>query len=977
MRVTTPRTATLDTLRGAVWARIAPDGPDAGTTHNGLPGLEALLTLSACPDHESVCSLTASAPPRVFARTARLPEDTATQGMQAHSFLEPPAHALAVDMAGQVAEYLIARQRGQQVSFPAERLVEWAASQLENGLGDERAHGQLGLDLAFAAAQATSESMPKVGDRLAARKAELQEKLSTAMKDGDVLSPYRALISAIMSEKHTSRLQRTVKGKAKSIGGPYTLPGALAAATSGIEAAAYTAADLSYTVASSVHDGVASRWGGNVTAIRRASRAHWSNTTLQLAIRKAPFWAAKQDTEQVLRPFLRQSSRGGGAGDDELLTMLLTGTAGAEREFRLQRDISYTFAVDKGLLTLEAPMRDKLSLSRAELDIPSDSPCFGDPYSRWLLHHFVGYDVPVLNSFALALHKLAARSKGTEDVANKKRAPYLNILKPAITAGWVSVDHAEEVHALSEAAEVSAKLAPGTSGLLTYMLLKLGTLCSAVFLLFATSSLVSFILAQTQQRMLRFTVALQTRVRARLPLSPLLAGHMVDSLIFVPIMLGSLFFMLSFFNDQLLAFLVMLAVWVCEVLNIIGCRTEASMRVFPRVFGLLMTWFHTYYLAYPFGFAYPAFTLTVLGLLTAGYHLWHTYEIPALLDGSISMHVPRAPAVAGVLMVVGTWGVGQPHPLPGTPTPAGPFDGPVSPMLPVAGEASPPTRARSDTQFSRPVRAASVSSADAVDALGHSTASGRNSLPGTPLRSRLYGSAGTSGPTSPVHSPSGLPLPPLAATRSPQRSLNNLPLTGLGLMAASSPFSATYRPSSLSDVSLTPLQHPMGVVEQSLPVGVGLSAAREAAAQASWGSNSAAVRAPEPMYTAMEQDRLRFRGLPPTAAAEPGQSRVGAVVALGSAGIRAIGQMVEAVMTPMVTPTDEPLEDASGMGLSRSRRGLRGGSGDANADQVGPAHPPAAEGQVMGTAATSAGDNGPLLYDGVRQRSVLLRRGTE
>lgn len=184
----------------------------------------------------------------------------------------------------------------------------------------------------------------------------------------------------------------------------------------------------------------------------------------------------------------------------------------------------------------------------------------------------------------------------------------------------------------------------------------MGTLCSAIFLLFAASSLVSFILAQTQQRMLRFTVQLQYHVRSHLPVLPLVAAHLIDSLVFVPIMLGVLFFLFEFFADQLLAFLVLLTVWLCELWSVTSCRTLGSLRVFPRVFGLTLTWFLVYYLSYPFGYQYLALAIVAMALVSTIFHLWARYELPALTSGTITARQPRAPLVAAIMNMQGRSG---------------------------------------------------------------------------------------------------------------------------------------------------------------------------------------------------------------------------------------------------------------------------------------------------------------------------------
>lgn len=72
--------------------------------------------------------------------------------------------------------------------------------------------------------------------------------------------------------------------------------------------------------------------------------------------------------------------------------------------------------------------------------------------------------------------------------------------------------------------------------LLRFLKFKLLVLLSTLFIFFLTTSLVSFTFTETQDRMLEFTLQLQTRVRMRLPLGGLIVGHVLENLVFVPIM---------------------------------------------------------------------------------------------------------------------------------------------------------------------------------------------------------------------------------------------------------------------------------------------------------------------------------------------------------------------------------------------------------------------------------------------------------
>ena len=115
------------------------------------------------------------------------------------------------------------------------------------------------------------------------------------------------------------------------------------------------------------------------------------------------------------------------------------------------------------------------------------------------------------------------------------------------------------------------------------------------------------------------TSCVQQHVRARLPLLPLVTYHLLDSLVFVPIMLGVLFFLFEFFGDQVLAFLVLLSVWGCEIFSAVACRTVASLRLFPRVFLLTMILMEMYHMTWPFGFGYLSLLAANSVLLVCGF----------------------------------------------------------------------------------------------------------------------------------------------------------------------------------------------------------------------------------------------------------------------------------------------------------------------------------------------------------------------
>lgn len=74
---------------------------------------------------------------------------------------------------------------------------------------------------------------------------------------------------------------------------------------------------------------------------------------------------------------------------------------------------------------------------------------------------------------------------------------------------------------------------------------------TTTFVFFVSTSLISFTLRETQERMLRFTYMLQHRITHRMPYLALVFKHVIESLVFVPIIVGITFFLFEFYSDQL------------------------------------------------------------------------------------------------------------------------------------------------------------------------------------------------------------------------------------------------------------------------------------------------------------------------------------------------------------------------------------------------------------------------------------------
>jgi hypothetical protein len=99
---------------------------------------------------------------------------------------------------------------------------------------------------------------------------------------------------------------------------------------------------------------------------------------------------------------------------------------------------------------------------------------------------------------------------------------------------------------------------------------KISVVAKTTFLFFVTTTLVSFTLRETQGRMLHFTHHLLQHVRSNRPVVQLVVKHVAENVVFVPIMVGIIFFLMEFYrDDKLLAFMVLTLLWICESFSVV------------------------------------------------------------------------------------------------------------------------------------------------------------------------------------------------------------------------------------------------------------------------------------------------------------------------------------------------------------------------------------------------------------------------
>uniref|UniRef100_A0A1J3ITV7 Membralin n=1 Tax=Noccaea caerulescens TaxID=107243 RepID=A0A1J3ITV7_NOCCA len=258
---------------------------------------------------------------------------------------------------------------------------------------------------------------------------------------------------------------------------------------------------------------------------------------------------------------------------------------------------TYLYTMEKGYFLLPDEAKSRHNIRTANVSISARHPCFGNRWQQLLINRVVGYDTIIMNS-----------------------------LQNSAGQGYLYNFQTREFYNLS----YSQELSEGSAQFGDYLVTKCGVLMMSLFVFFTTTMSVSFTLRETQTRMLKFTVQLQHHAQHRLPTFQLIFVHVIESLVFVPIMIGILFFLFEFYDDQLLAFMVLVLVWLCELFTLISVRTPISMKFFPRFFLLYFLVFHIYFFSYAYGFSYLALMTTAAFMQHLILYFWNRFEVPAL-----------------------------------------------------------------------------------------------------------------------------------------------------------------------------------------------------------------------------------------------------------------------------------------------------------------------------------------------------------
>ena len=273
--------------------------------------------------------------------------------------------------------------------------------------------------------------------------------------------------------------------------------------------------------------------------------------------------------------------------------------------------VHYAFSKTEGFLLLPVDRLHEHNISTQLVGVSkSNTDCFGEPFLQIVVFRVVGVDTVIRNWLSVLGDGLIYNPR-THVMKETRQTSHLSLWRTPARSGRILAE-------------------------------KAGVVLTSVFLFYITTTLTSFTLRETQQRMLEFTIQLQNHVREHRSLGKLILVHVLENLVFVPIMVGMMFFLIEFYGgDKVLAFMVQSVVWICEVFSVLSLRSQEGIRFFPRVFFLLFLLFHIYLFSCPNGFSFTALASTVAFLIHSMLFFWNRYELAAVARGLVTLDNPR------------------------------------------------------------------------------------------------------------------------------------------------------------------------------------------------------------------------------------------------------------------------------------------------------------------------------------------------
>ena len=245
-------------------------------------------------------------------------------------------------------------------------------------------------------------------------------------------------------------------------------------------------------------------------------------------------------------------------------------------------DIYFSYSQVKGYLYLtpEQCFQHNITVQHVIVD-PNDEHCFGEPFLQNLIFRLSAQETVMINwllgTFSAKGYIYNPRSQILLDPVSYHHLQQHQQQQQQHKA--VADNHHHTHQPTAAAAPLLLPFLLHQQGYYQKTVIsKLTVVCKTTFLFFIVTTLVAFILRETQERMLEFTRQLQVRVRSHRPVTDLVTTHVVENLVFVPIMVGMIFFLIELYNgDKIAAFMVLSIVWVCEAFSVVRYVTAYGM----------------------------------------------------------------------------------------------------------------------------------------------------------------------------------------------------------------------------------------------------------------------------------------------------------------------------------------------------------------------------------------------------------------
>ncbi|KAJ8717201.1 hypothetical protein PYW08_005600 [Mythimna loreyi] len=301
---------------------------------------------------------------------------------------------------------------------------------------------------------------------------------------------------------------------------------------------------------------------------------------------------------------------------DESIDESTSNDSSKDEDYILEYSLEYGFL----RLSPSARLRLKIPVKIVTLD-PQNDACFGDPFSRFVLDEFLGYD-----------DLLMASIKSLAEQEDNK-----GYLRNVITG-----EHYRFV----------SMMTARSSYIAAFFIMLVFTVSISMLLRYAHHQIFVFIVDLLQ--MLEFNVTVS------FPAAPLLTVILA--------LVGMEAIMSEFFNDTTTAFYIILIVWIADQYDAICCHTAIAKRHWLRFFYLYHFSFYAYHYRFNGQYSSLALVTSWLFIQHSMLYFFHHYELPVILQQGQLQQLLRVIAAGNAALA----SVGAYHDAPGTGTQATP-----------------------------------------------------------------------------------------------------------------------------------------------------------------------------------------------------------------------------------------------------------------------------------------------------------------